>query len=146
MRAPFQVLVIPYRHTIAGLEFALLKRSDTKYWQFVAGGGEEDETPLQAAQREVEEEIGIADSPLLPLDSISSVPKTCFAAAEMWPSTLYVIPEYAFAVNTKDQPLQLSGEHIELRWVDYIHADQLIKWDSNRTALWELRERVSART
>ena len=52
MRAPFQILVIPFRRTAAGLEFAVLRRSDADYWQFVAGGGEDDETPLQAARRE----------------------------------------------------------------------------------------------
>lgn len=29
--------------------------SDADYWEFMAGGGEDDETPLQAAEREVEE-------------------------------------------------------------------------------------------
>jgi len=119
-----------------------LKRSDAEYWQFAAGGGEEGETPLQAARREVEEEIGIADSTLLPLDSVSSVPRTCFAAANSWPATLYVVVEYAFAVDTEDQLLRLSGEHMELCWVDYARAGQLLRWDSNRTALWELRERL----
>ncbi len=59
MRAPFQVLVIPFRRTGTVPEFAVLKRSDASYWQFVAGGGENDETPAQAATRETEEEIGI---------------------------------------------------------------------------------------
>jgi hypothetical protein len=39
-RAPFQVLVIPFRRSADGeLEFCLLKRSDMGIWQFVAGGG-----------------------------------------------------------------------------------------------------------
>ena len=40
MRAPYQVLIIPFRHTLAGLKFAVLKRSDSGSWQFVSGGGE----------------------------------------------------------------------------------------------------------
>jgi len=43
MRALLQVLVIPFRRTESTLKFAVLKRSDADYWQFVAGGGENGE-------------------------------------------------------------------------------------------------------
>lgn len=141
MRAPFQILVIPFRRTAEGLRFAVLKRSDAGYWQFVAGGGEEGETPLQAARRETKEEIGIAGE-LMPLDSISTVPKEGFAAADSWGPEVYVIPEHCFAINVEDAALVLSGEHTESQWVSYERARSLLKWDSNRNALWELNERL----
>jgi len=76
MRAPFQILVIAFRRTAAGPEFAVPKRSDAQYWQFVAGGGEEDESPGQAATRETKEEIGIAaNGRLLQLDSVVETEK-----------------------------------------------------------------------
>lgn len=53
MRAMFQVLVIPFRETPQGALFAVLKTEDGGYWQFVAGGGEDDDTPLEAARREL---------------------------------------------------------------------------------------------
>ena len=60
-RAPFQVLVYPYRKTREdGLEYALLKRSDAGYWQGIAGGGEDNETLLEAARREAYEEQAYA--------------------------------------------------------------------------------------
>lgn len=143
MRAPFQVLVIPYWHTAKGYEFAVLKRSDTGWWQFVAGGGEDDETPLQAAVRETKEEIGInAAGKLMKLDSCNTVPKDAFAAAEAWGPDVYVVPEYCFAVETPDNEFALSGEHTEMRWASYDEACRLLKWDSNRNALWELNERL----
>ena len=112
MRATFQILVIPFRHTVAGPEFAVLKRSDAQYWQFVAGGGEDDESPQQAAERETKEEIGIgANGRLLQLDSMATVPKKCFAAATSWAQELYVIPEYCFAIDAGDSALALTGEH-----------------------------------
>lgn len=52
MRAPYNVLVLPY---FLGKErplFCILKRSDLNIWQFIAGGGEDDEPPLTAARRE----------------------------------------------------------------------------------------------
>jgi 8-oxo-dGTP pyrophosphatase MutT (NUDIX family) len=81
MRAPFQILVIPFRRTAAGPEFAVLKRSDAPYWQFVAGGGEDDESPGQAAERETKEEIGVAaNGRLLQLDSVATVGAALVAA------------------------------------------------------------------
>lgn len=60
-RAPFQVLAIPFRRAANGLfEYALFKRTDCQYWQGIAGGGEDDETPLAAARREAYEEAGIS--------------------------------------------------------------------------------------
>lgn len=143
MRAPFQILVIPFRHTAVGPEYAVLKRNDAGWWQFVAGGGENDESPRQAAERETEEEIGIvAHGSLVELDSMATVPTNCFAAADSWGQAVYVIPEHCFAVDVSNGAPALSGEHTQLRWVPYDEASSLLKWDSNRNALWELNERL----
>jgi dATP pyrophosphohydrolase len=143
MRAPFQVLVIPFRRSDSGIEYAVLKRSDADYWQFIAGGGEEGETPDEAARREAMEEAGVPNSaPLVHLDSTSTVPKENFAASHVWPRHLYVIPEHCFAVNVGEHPVVISREHSECRWVSYEEAGKLLKWDSNRNALWEINERL----
>ena len=55
-RAPFNVLVIAYRERDATREFAVFHRANCEMWQFIAGGGEDDETPRVAAQREAREE------------------------------------------------------------------------------------------
>ncbi len=95
MRAPFQVLAIPYRRTMAGPEFAVLKRSDADYWQFVAGGGEVSESPVEAAHRETQEEIGVTGD-VMRLDSTATIPNNCFGDADSWGRDVYVIPEYCF--------------------------------------------------
>ncbi|MCD4702600.1 MAG: NUDIX pyrophosphatase [Candidatus Aegiribacteria sp.] len=143
MRAPFQVLVILFRCRAAGLEFAVLKRSDSDHWQFVAGGGEDSETPIQAAQRETQEEVCV-EGKFIQLDSMSTVPKDCFTDAGSWGDDVYVIPEYCFAVDAGNSDVSLSREHSEFQWVTYEQACSLLKWDSNRTALWELNERLKA--
>jgi hypothetical protein len=49
-RAPFQVLVYPYRkNSNEQIEYALMKRSNEGFWQGIAGGGEDNEKPLEAA-------------------------------------------------------------------------------------------------
>ncbi len=147
MRAPFQILVIPFRRGTTGDEFAMLKRSDAGWWQFVAGGGEGEESPAQTAARETEEEIGIdADGRLMALDSKATVPKNGFAAAASWGPDVYVIPEHCFAVDVGGRVLALSSEHTELQWLPYEAATALLKWDSNRNALWELNERLKGTT
>ena len=52
MRAPFQILAIPYRAE-PELRFCVLHRADHDQYQFVAGGGEDRETEAEAAKREI---------------------------------------------------------------------------------------------
>lgn len=59
-RAPFRVLILPYCKTSSGsLEYAIFRRSDTGYWQSIAEGGENSESPLEAAKRETHEEADV---------------------------------------------------------------------------------------
>jgi len=146
-RAPFNVLVFPYR--MLGddeFEYALLKRADARFWQGVTGGGEDGETPLETARRETFEETGILpDSPFLQLDTVEPIPVTFFSVSHLWGDDVYVIPQYCFGVLANDGELVLSHEHTEYRWLRYEEADWLLKWDGNRTALWELDRRLRGR-
>ena len=146
-RAPFQVFVFPYRHVGHGeFEYALLKRSDTGFWQGVAGGGEDAETPIEAARRETREETGIqAESPFLRLDTVGPVPVTEFTESYLWGDNLYVIPEYCFGILVKDKKIVLSHEHTDYKWLKYQEAHNLLKYDDHKTALWELDKRLRGR-
>ena len=73
---------------------------------------------------------------------IMTLPRDCFAATESWGQDVYVIPEYCFATNVGGSDISLSQEHTEFRWVSYKQACSLVKWDSNRNAVWELNERL----
>ena len=141
-RAPFQVLVIPFDDT-ADLRVAVLRRADMDAWQFVAGGGEEGETPLAAARREAMEEIG-AGGELYPLDRCCSVPASVIRreARSHCPARTLVIPEYAFALRVQADGLTLSHEHSSAVWASPEEAARLLRYDSNRTALAELTERI----
>jgi dihydroneopterin triphosphate diphosphatase len=143
-RAPFQILVLPFRRCPNGsVQFAVFHCTDGGFWQGIAGGGEDSETPLDAAKREAAEEAGIpATADWFALRSMSSVPVYYFHGNEHWPENQYVVPEYAFAVACSEAELALSREHTEYRWVSYEEALSLLRYDSNKTALWELQQRI----
>jgi dATP pyrophosphohydrolase len=143
-RAPFQVLILPYRKTAEALEFAVFRRSDYSCWQGIAGGGEDDETPLEAAKREAWEEAGIAGaSDFTTLQAACTVPVTFFQANGTWDKSLYVVPEHSFGVDATGQTLVLSYEHEALEWLSYTEAYARFTYESNRTTLWELNQRLS---
>jgi dATP pyrophosphohydrolase len=111
-------------------------------WQFIAGGGEDDETPYIAARREAHEECGVIETiGWIQLDSVASIPRTAFPTAH-WPESIYVVPEYCFAVEMKYAELVISHEHDGWGWCRYEQALEILTWDSNRVALWELYERL----
>lgn len=141
VRAPFNVLVIPFVRQRGGALYCVLRRTDEGWWQWISGGGEGDETPVEAALRETAEETGISGQ-LFALSSQARVPVAAFAARALWPPDLYVIPEYHFAAEAPSLTVTLSREHSEMRWAGYEEAHHLLRWQSNRVALWELSERL----
>ena len=146
VRAQYEVTVFLFRRTPkAFYESAIFLRSDLRFWQGVAGGGEDDETPLAAAKRESREEAGIAESAAFyALTTTASIPVTAFHAGiqGQWPEGLYVIPGYYFAVDAAGQSISLSSEHSDFRWVTQPEGESLLHWDQDKTALWELDARL----
>ena len=59
-----------------------------------------------------------------------------------WPDDTFVVPEYAFAFACTDE-IHLSHEHTEYAWLPYEAACEKLRWDSNRTALYELHCRLT---
>jgi dihydroneopterin triphosphate diphosphatase len=142
-RAKFQVLVLPFLMGSDGLpRYLLFRRTDSGYWQGIAGGGEDTETPIQAARREAHEEAGISlRSQLFPLSAMTTIP-VVDVCGFLWGPEVMLVPEHSFAVLVESEDVVLSAEHLESRWCDYDQARSILKWDSNRTALWELNHRI----
>ncbi|HVJ32076.1 MAG TPA: NUDIX pyrophosphatase [Terriglobia bacterium] len=148
-RAPFQILLFPFfAPTNAEIEYAIFRRSDlaSPCWQGIAGGGRQGETAEEAARREAVEEAGIkAPRRILTLDSMATLP-VVRVSGFLWGLTVPVIPEYAFGAEVLTQQLILSAEHTDYRWLPFSRAHQLLTWESNRNALWELHFRLTGRT
>jgi dATP pyrophosphohydrolase len=140
-RTAFQVLVIPFiRPNDDSPKYCVLKRAEStgEYWQFVAGGGEIGETPLETAKRESSEEIGSdIESNFIQLESLSMIPVINIGAYE-WGDDISEIPEYCFGVELKSETINLSKEHTDYKWLRYEEAYKILKWGSNKKALQEL--------
>lgn len=144
-RAKYQVLVLPFVRAGGAVKYCVFKRRDMGIWQFVSGGGEEtDESTLHSAKREAFEEAAIGyDCKCLPLETRASLPTYLFPFAEqLWGKDFLVVPELAFAVELPDEQITLSNEHTEYRWVTYEQAVELLHFDSNKVALWELDSKL----
>jgi dATP pyrophosphohydrolase len=143
-RAPFQVIVIPFLKAASSEpRYGIFKRRTHEMWQAISGGGEDIETPLEAAIRETLEETGVAGrNGWVCLQSRASVPASAFSGTDHWPRDLFVVPEYAFGLAVSDTNVELSAEHSECAWLPFHKAHQRLTWDSNRVALWELHCRI----
>ncbi|HPA45851.1 MAG TPA: NUDIX pyrophosphatase [bacterium] len=147
-RAPFQVLVFPFRRCNQSIiEYAIFQRADVPdTWQGIAGGGDDSETPLQAAQRETAEEAGLSPhTHFIELASVASIPAPEIGGF-LWGNEVLVIPEYSFAADATGQTIVLSEEHAAYRWLPFEAARNLLRWDSNKVALWELHTRLTGGT
>ena len=150
-RAPFQILVLPFRESPSGFEYAVFRRADNGLWQFIAGGGEErtlpqpsppgkesNETPEEAARREAWEEAGIGvRRPMKALASRAQI-SVDGVGGFLWGPDVSSVPEHCFAVEFDGGELAIGEEHTEFRWVDYETAMSMLHWESNRVALEEL--------
>ena len=144
-RAPFQVLVIPYNILKDTIRYCIFERTQPMFQvQFIAGGGEDDETPIEAAERECFEEAQIQSGNFIKLTSLCYIPTHIFSENQrkIWGEDVFVIPEHAFAVELKSADIVISEEHTWYKWVSYEEALSSLKWDSNKTALYELNCRI----
>ena len=145
MRAPFQILADPYRFIKGELCFCVFRRADSDIWQFIAGGGENNEKPSDAALREIKEETGVTAEKLTELKSVAFVPAEIVTEnmRTHWDKNIFVIPEYSFAFECNADPT-ISHEHCEYKWLPYDVGRKLLKWDSNKVAMYEAMCRLNS--
>jgi|GEM_PF-129565 len=141
-RAPYQVLIFPFIKERDKIFYAIFKRSDLNFWQGISGGGEGNESPLEAVQREIWEEIKIKQDAykLIRLSSMATIPADNIKG-QKWGEVI-MIPEFSFGLEAKSKKLSLGEEHTEYLWLEFDQAIEKLKYDSNKSALWELDQRL----
>lgn len=97
--------------------------------------------PLETAQREAQEEAGIDPaSNYLRLASLTTIPAANIGGLN-WEEVI-MIPEIAFGVEVTTRHFTISHEHSEYGWFSLAEASAKLKYDSNKSALWELDYRL----
>lgn len=144
-RQPKQVHIFLYRRKENGFEYSVFQRADMPFcWQGICGGLENDETPAQGARRELLEEAGIHEElPLYPLESVSYLPVGIFDTEkqQIWGKRVVVVPMYFYAMPF-DGAVRLSDEHTTMKWLRYEQAYELVYYGDQKTALYELNEKL----
>jgi dATP pyrophosphohydrolase len=134
-KRPESVLVVIYTKTA---EVLLLRRCDVPtFWQSVTGSLREEETPLEAAKREVWEETGlIADEQLRDCHY-----QNRFTIQPPWrrryaPEVTHNIEHVFTLLLPASQPIQLNlNEHSTYCWLPYAQALELATSYTNRDAI-----------
>lgn len=143
MRKPKQVLVFLYRkNEDENYEYCIFYRKRLKFWQGISGGVEDNESLIETVKREVFEETGIIVNDIYQLSTVSSLPVVDVMGEFFWGNDVYVVPEYSFGVSLENYDIHLSSEHKECKWCLFDEAYEKLKFDSNKTALWELNQRL----
>lgn len=137
-RRPESVLVVV--HTRA-LEVLLLRRiAPADFWQSVTGALRADETPAEAARREVTEETGIRDlSELQDTGIMREFPIVGPWRARYAPDATVNLEHWWTLCIADRVPVTLSpGEHTEYRWLPVREAAALASSYTNRDAILRL--------
>ena len=144
MRLPKQVLVIPYRIINEKVEYCIFRRKDMPVWQWISGGVEDTDVDILAAvKRELYEETSISNNiNIIELEGFTKIPVVNIVKRFKWGEDVFYSEEYSFAVNIDKRKIEISQEHSEYRWASYDEAKTLLKYDSNKNALWELNEKI----
>ena len=144
-RQPHNVLVFPFLVSPQGSLFLLLKRSDDGVWQAVCGGVEGAESLTEAARREMAEEAGIEKAPLFTLSMVGGAPRSVFGADAYWPPDIYIVEKHFFGADFDglEDSVALSREHTDCEWLSFEEAHERLSYSDERTALWELNERLA---
>ncbi len=120
-----------FRKTKNGIEFLLLKRSDTeiypRLWQMVSGKIHKDEKAFETALREIKEETGLTPKKFWTAPNINSF---------YYPEGDYIsmLPVFAALVE-KNSKVVISDEHTEFKWVKPSRTKKMLAWQGQRNSV-----------
>ncbi len=138
-KRPVSVLVVIYAQD-TGRVLMLQRRDDPDFWQSVTGSLEEGESALQAALREVKEEVAIdVSAELLPLvDCKRCVEFEIFThLRHRYAPGIMRNTESWFCLALPHERQIAITEHLAWKWVDARTAATMTKSWSNRQAIEE---------
>lgn len=134
-----------FRRTPAGVEFLQLLRAHRPgslapgTWQPVAGGIEPQETAVQAAERELAEEVGLrkADTAWLGFWRLDRVHPFYIMAQD----TIWLAPSFAAEVAPEWRPA-LNAEHTDARWAPADRVSEMFMWPDQIASIREILDHL----
>lgn len=107
----------------------LLLHYPSGHWDFVKGKMEKGETPHETAIRETKEETGITDVTFL--DNFEEWIQYNF----QFEGELVNKKVVFFLAETKSKDVEISHEHLDYTWMDYLTAMDKTTFDNAKTVL-----------
>ncbi|EFV1553229.1 dihydroneopterin triphosphate diphosphatase [Salmonella enterica] len=138
-KRPVSVLVVIFAQDTKRV-LMLQRRDDPDFWQSVTGSIEEGETALQAAIREVKEEvtIDVAAEQLTLIDCQRTVEFEIFShLRHRYAPGVMHNTEFWFCLVLPHERQVIFTEHLTYQWLDAPDAAALTKSWSNRQAIEE---------
>ncbi|MFL5955654.1 MAG: NUDIX hydrolase [Gaiellaceae bacterium] len=140
MRTDAEVAIFVTRRGRSEVLLAHRSPAVGSYWHTIAGGIEDDETPPEAATRELAEETGLRD---VPLHRGATVVEYAYPLSEepaerraLYPEGAVEVRVHCFVAEAPDdwEPA-LDWEHDAHRWCAPAEAAGLLRWPATADAL-----------
>lgn len=134
-KLPVIIQSIVYRKKGQKFEILLLKRTTERggFWNVINGTLELQDSIINCRKRELFEETGIQDA----VNWSDEIHRFSFK----YHSDVFVVVVFAAKVF-EDQKVVINNEHTEYRWVSFDRAINLLKFDDDKTALQNFREKL----
>ncbi|MCA9388760.1 NUDIX domain-containing protein [Candidatus Berkelbacteria bacterium] len=133
---------IIYKKTAQGILILVIRDSHNN-WSFPKGGIEKNETPLQAAQREIREEVGLSN-----VKPIRSLGRVDFWFKDKWKNPGQKVKkfvEYFLFENTIEEPVQANHDEgiLEASWLPPDQASDQLTYKNLKTIIDRAIESVN---